>query len=150
MDTPVAEKKKPGRPAKNKIPEVTAPTEKATGTEYTFPEGTNIQNISVTSMKRVSLANPEFDPFKKYKTDPKMYYRALNNRSHNITKREAEGYKLIPEAKYGDLVLGCMPKEIRQQREAYVKEKTQNQTTAAVERFKEEAERGGVETYEEQ
>lgn len=109
----------------------------------------DIRNISVTSRKRVSLSKPEFDPFKKYKTDPKMYYRALNNRPLNITKREAEGYKLIPEAKFGDLILGCMPKEDRKEREAYVDEKTKNQTTAAVEQFKEEASRGGVETYEE-
>jgi hypothetical protein len=136
-------KKKAGRPPKVKVVE-TANVEGAVdlGIE-------DIRNISVTSRKRVSLATPEFDPFKQYKKDPKMYYRALNNRPMNISKREAEGYKLIPEAKFGDLVLGCMPKENRAERETYVKEKTQKQKKAAVEQFKEEASRGGVETYEE-
>jgi len=145
VDTATVEKpkKKAGRPPKVKVAE-TANIDGAVdlGIE-------DIRNISVTSRKRVSLANPEFDPFKKFKTDPKMYYRALNNRAHNITKREAEGYKLIPEAKFGDLVLGCMPKEDRAERETYVKDKTKNQTNAAVDQFKEEASRGGVETYEE-
>lgn len=141
VETP---KKKAGRPPKKKEVVETANVEGAVdlGIE-------DIRNISVTSRKRVSLADPKFDPFTKFKTDPNMYYRALNNRATNITKREAEGYKLIPEAKYGDLVLGCMPKDIRSEREAYVKEKTEKQKEASVNQFKETANKEGFESYEE-
>lgn len=146
-----APKKKRGRPAQKKD---IAETAKVIASEIEknppFDTGVDdIRNISVTSRKRVSLANPEFDPFTKFKTDPNMYYRALNNRATNITKREAEGYKLIPEAKYGDLILGCMPKDNRAEREAYVKEKTEKQKQASVEQFKEAAHQGGIKSYEE-
>lgn len=136
---------------KTEVKETPKPTEPDARMDNAFelPEGVDVNNISVTSMKRVSLSDPNFDPFTKFKTDPKMYYRAINNRSHNVTKREAEGYKLIPEAKYGDLVLGCMPKELRASKEAHVREKTANQTQATSERFKEEADRSGIKTYEE-
>ncbi len=135
-------KKKPGR---KKVEPVTTETK---GSMVELPID-DIREISVTSRKRGTLANPEFDPFTKYKTDPNMYYRALNNRASNITKREAEGYKVIPEAKYGDLVLGCMPKEIRKERETYVAEKTLQQKKATSEQFKEDAAKGGLKTFEE-
>lgn len=134
-------KKKPGRKAKPVVVE-------GKGSMVELPID-DIREITVSSRKKVSLANPDFDPFAKYKKDPKMYYRALNNRAHNLTKREAEGYKIIPEAKFGDLVLGCMPKENRAERVAKVEEKTKQQKAAAVDQFKEDAARGGVETIEE-
>lgn len=134
-------KKKPGRKAQPVVVE-------GKGSMVELPID-DIREITVSSRKKVSLANPDFDPFTKYKKDPNMYYRALNNRSHNITKREAEGYKIIPEAKYGDLVLGCMPKENRAERVAKVEEKTAQQKAAAVDQFKEDAARGGVETIDE-
>jgi hypothetical protein len=109
----------------------------------------DIRNISTQSRKRVSLTNPDFDPFTKFKTEPDMYYRAINTRAHNLRKREAEGYKTIPGSEYGDLILAKLPKEIRVEREDYIKEKTKNQTRAAVEQFKETAGKSGVESYEE-
>jgi hypothetical protein len=109
----------------------------------------DIRAISTQSRKRVSLSNPEFDPFTKFKTEKGMYYRAINTRPHNLRKREAEGYKTIPGSEYGDLVLAKLPKEIRTEREGYIKEKTLNQTRAAVDQFKESAEKSGIKTYEE-
>ena len=109
----------------------------------------DIRTISAQSRKRVSLTNPDFDPFTKFKTEKGMYYRAINTRAHNLRKREAEGYKTIPGSEYGDLILAKLPKDIREEREGYVKEKTINQTRAAVEQFKETAEKSGVKSYEE-
>jgi hypothetical protein len=109
----------------------------------------DIRNVAVQSRKRVSLTNPDFDPFTKFKTDPSMYYRAINVKPHNVRKREAEGYKTIPGSEYGDLVLAKLPKEVRVEREDYIKEKTKGQTRAAVERFKEDSAKSGVKAYEE-
>lgn len=142
------EKKKPGRPKKVVATASPAVIPQPDGSVELPVE--DIRNITTTSRKRVSLANPEFDPFKKHKTEPnKFHYRALNTRAHNIRKREAEGYQTIPGSEYGDLILGKLPKEIRKEREDYIKEKTEAQKQASVERFREEAERGGVESYEE-
>ena len=109
----------------------------------------DIRAISTRSNKRVSLGHPDFDPFTKFKTEKNMYYRAINTRAHNLRKREAEGYKTIPGSEYGDLILAKLPKDVRTEREDYIKEKTINQTRAAVEQFKESAEKSGVKAYEE-
>ena len=109
----------------------------------------DIRNVAVQSRKRVSLTNPDFDPFTKFKTEKGMYYRAINMKPHNVRKREAEGYKTIPGSEYGDLILAKLPKDIRVEREDYVKEKTMSQTRAAVEKFKEDSAKSGIKAYEE-
>lgn len=110
----------------------------------------DIRQISVASRRRVSLASPDYDPFKKFKKDEnKFYYRAVNTRPHLLRKREAEGYQTIPGSEYGDLVLAKLPKEVRKEREDYVKERTKNQTNAAVEQFKAEADVAGMKPFEE-
>lgn len=109
----------------------------------------DIRNVAVQSRKRVSLSNPDFDPFNKFKTEKGMYYRAINTKPHNVRKREAEGYKTIPGSEYGDLILAKLPKDVRVEREDYIKEKTKGQTRAAVEKFKEDSAKSGVKAYEE-
>jgi len=134
------------------IPEVKEPakTETHTTMDNSVDLGDiDIRTISAKPQRRVSLTNAEFDPFTKHKTDPSMYYRAINVRPHNLRKREAEGYKTIPGSEYGDLILAKLPKDVRKEREDYIKEKTKNQTRAAVDSFKESAGKSGVETYEE-
>jgi len=147
-----------GRPkgSTNKKPAIVEPQEiKEPTAPVPLPDGSvdlgdiDIRTISSKSRKRVSLTNPDFDPFTKFKTEKGMYYRAINVRPHNVRKREAEGYKTIPGSEYGDLILAKLPKDIREEREDYVKEKTKNQTRAAVEQFKESAEKSGIKSYEE-
>ena len=142
-----------GRPRKNpveltdEVKEVLEETAKETGSYAELPIE-DIREISVQSRAKVSLADPNYDPFKKFKTEKGMYYRALNTRPHNLRKREAEGYKTIPGSEYGDLVLAKMPMDVREAREGVTQEKTSNQKRAAVEQFKEDASRSGVKSYE--
>ena len=96
-----------------------------------------------------TLADEAFDPFAQYKTDPGNYhYRALNIRPQNMRERKAQGYETIPEAEFGDLVLGRIPREIHERRLAREEQKTKQQERAARERFKNEAETLGVKTFE--
>lgn len=115
----------------------------------TIPGG-DIKQVYARPAARVSLANPQFDPFAKHKTDEKrFYYRAINTRPHNLRKREAEGYETIKGSEYGDLVLAKMPKDLRQERVEYVQEKTVQQHRATAEQFKEDAAKNGVKTFKE-
>lgn len=142
-----------GRPRKKPVEAVEAKAveteEVKRGTEVELPID-DIREITVTSRRRVSLADPQYDPFKEHKKDEnKFYYRAVNTRPHLLRKREAEGYQTIPGTEYGDLVLAKLPKDVRKEREDYAKEKTIRQTKAAVEQFKAEAEKSGMKPYEE-
>ena len=103
------------------------------------------QSVTVATRKRISLKNRSEDPFTKFKTDEKRYsYRALNTNSRNMREKEAEGWEPIAEAKYGDLILAKIPREDFEERSQNVQERTQAQTTAAVESFREEAAKNGV------
>lgn len=109
-----------------------------------------LQRVSAAPRKKMNLTNPKFDPFTKFKTDEKrFYYRALNTKPDNLSVREAEGFELIPEAKFGDLILGKLPRDVHEDMAADTQEKTERQTEAAVNQFKEDAARHGVETFEE-
>lgn len=109
-----------------------------------------IQTVGVATRKKINLTNAKFDPFTKFKTDEKrFYYRALNTKPENLSIREAEGFQLIPEAKFGDLVLAKMPRDMHEEATAETREKTERQTEAAVTQFKETAASHGVETFEE-
>jgi len=103
--------------------------------------------VSVTS---IDTTSPNYDPFEKYKTEPeKYYYRALNVRPNIMSKREAQGYEIVPEAKqYGDLKLARMPWELRNQRVKKVEDKTKKLTESTVEQFREQATRHGYKTFE--
>lgn len=112
--------------------------------------GGETPNITVEPRRRPSLADPQFDPFNKYKKEEdKFYYRAINTRPHLLRKREAEGYQPIKGSEYGDLVLARIPKEDREAREKYLKDKAKSQLRSARESFHEQAARHGVKTYEE-
>jgi hypothetical protein len=94
----------------------------------TLPEG----QITVDRVRRPTLADKRFDPFEKFKTEPdKFHYRALNSKAHNISKKEAQGYETIGGSQFGDLVLGRIPKDIRQANERYALEKDPKQRAAA-------------------
>jgi hypothetical protein len=104
--------------------------------------------VTVDRVSRPTLANERFDPFNKFKTEPdKFHYRAINTRAHQLRRREAEGYQTIAGSEFGDLVLAKIPKEIKEQRAQAVIEKSDMQKEAGTARFKEDAERAGVETY---
>jgi len=106
--------------------------------------------VTVERVLRPSLASEKADPFKKFKTEPdKFYYRAINTRESNVRVREAQGYQTIGGSQFGDLVLAKIPMEQRVAQEAAIRAKNDAQREAAVEQFKEEAARHGVESYEE-
>jgi len=100
-------------------------------------------------VKEPTLANEQFDPFDKFKTGPdKYHYRALNIRPQNMRVRMAEGYETIEGSEYGDLILGKIPLEVHKTRIEKEEMKTKQRTTAAVDKFKEEAAAAGVKTFE--
>jgi hypothetical protein len=114
---------------------------------FAIPEGAS---ISVERRAKPSLADKRFDPANKFKTDPDhFYYRYIPSRPRERNMREAEGYQPIPGSEFGDLVLAKLPKEIQQENVAELNDKTERQTDATVNQFKEEARRMGVETFEE-
>jgi hypothetical protein len=109
-----------------------------------------LQTVSAAPRKKVNLIDARSDPFSKFKTDEKrFYYRALNTKPDNLSVREAEGFQVMPEAKFGDLVLAKLPREAHEEQAEEVRDKTFRQTDAAVNQFKEEAARHGVETFDE-
>ena len=109
------------------------------------------QTTTTVSQRKVSLKNRQEDPATKWKTDEDHYtYRWLNKNPRNMSEREAEGWEVCPSLEgrqpiYGDLILGRKAKGEYLAEKHQKDEKTQAQTTAAVEQFKEEAARYGVE-----
>lgn len=107
-------------------------------------------SVAVYPGRMPSLANRESDPFTKFKTDEKHFaYRAINTRPHLRRQREAEGWTTIPGSEYGDLILAKMPIEHREAMRKEQQDMTKRQSQAATERFKEEAARSGVKTFDE-
>ena len=104
------------------------------------------QGVTVASRKRVTLADPRFDPFNQWKTDEKhFHYRALNTNPKNMQVKKAEGWEIVdPQATYGDLILAKIPREEQQERVKETRERTKAQITAAVDQFKETAAGAGV------
>lgn len=105
------------------------------------------QGVTVNTRHKRTLVDPRFDPFNKWKTDEKHYhYRALNTNPKNLNIKEAEGWQIVdPKAVHGDLILGQMPRDDYEANAQLIQEKTKAQEVAAVEQFKEEAARHGVE-----
>jgi hypothetical protein len=105
--------------------------------------------VSVYPVRLPSLASRETDPFTRFKTDEKRFaYKAINTRPNLKRQREAEGWETIPGSEYGDLVLAKIPKSISEARTKMKQEKTERQTKAIREGFREEAARSGFETFE--
>lgn len=127
------------------------PKKAQTTTEHPLelPDGTRIEvgrDLSTPS------AGPGFDPFEKHKTEPdKFYYRGLNTRRTYLDKRLAQGYEIVPDQEnpYGDLILGRIPWEKRNQRVKSKDDKAASMQAVAVDQFKEEAQRAGVKTFKE-
>lgn len=109
--------------------------------------------VSVEPRRKVNLTSTQFDPFTKFKTDEKhFHYRALNMKPDNLNVREAEGYDYRfhnGAARFGDLILARIPRELHEENRSDVRGKTERQTEAAVNQFKEDAARHGVEVFEE-
>jgi len=102
-----------------------------------------------TPVAEPSLANPMFDPFSEFKTDEEnFHYRALNTRKQNMAVRKAEGYETIPDAEFGDLVLGKIPREVHERRVTRDELKNKHAVQSAKESFKEKAKELGVKTFE--
>lgn len=121
----------------------------------TSPDGHSLEIpdnavIEVHDCGVVNLTSPEFDPFGKFKTDEERYhYRALNVRPQNLRERIAQGYETIPGSEFGDLILGQIPKEVHQRQVAHEEARTKAQQRSAVERFKADAAKLNVKTFEE-
>lgn len=98
------------------------------------------------------MASTQFDPFAPFKEDEKLwYYRGLNTKPASLRKRKAQGYEIVSdEARHGDLVLGRIPRELKQAREQKNLAKAAGQKEAVASQFKEAAARQGIETFEEQ
>ena len=104
-----------------------------------------LSTVSCSTRKRVSLKNRAEDPFTKFKDDEKRFaYRALNINKRNMREKEAEGWQPIPGSEYGDLILAKLTRDDYEDNKQSVIEKTQAQTQATVEQFKEEANKFGV------
>lgn len=86
-----------------------------------------------------TLASPEFDPFNKWKTDPQhYYYRGLSMREKNINKRKAMGYEIVsPDATHGTLILGRLPREIKEARDKANVTKAESQSKSVAEHYQE-------------
>ena len=117
-------------------------------------QGIEVKDLdSVKALGRVkepSLGDPNYDPFKQFKTEEdKYYYRALNVRPHNLRMREAQGFKTIPGTEYGDLVLGKMPRHIKESLDAKERKKATEMLAAPKNEFKQKAEDAGLKTFEE-
>lgn len=140
-------KRRRGRPTRAESAKIRAEKEKeiAKGQALEIPDDAKIDVLG--PVKVPTLADPQYDPFNKDKTEPKKFhYRALNTRGHMLRKREAQGYQVVPGAKeYGDLILGRIPKEINDARAKVKAEKAKSMSRSVEERFKQEAERSGIE-----
>jgi hypothetical protein len=146
-----------GVPRKKKVEPVLTPEPNVDAVKIN--EGAIISEKSVDEILSTSYAYPsrmptlasrESDPFTKYKTDEKNFaYRALNKKPMNLAEREAQGWETIPGSEYGDLILAKMPRDRKDSMNRQTQEKTKAQTQATTERFKEEAARSGVTTFEE-
>lgn len=113
-----------------------------------FPDGARISNPK--PVKEPTIASKQFDPFEPFKKDPEEYhYRALNIQPRNMRERKAQGYEMIPDTEFGDLVLGRIPKAEHERRIAKEESLGKRQTKAAAEQFKEQADKYGVKTFEE-
>ena len=91
-------------------------------------------------VKIPTLADAQFDPFNKWKTDPQnYYYRALSSREKNINKRKAMGYEIVsPDATHGSLILGRLPRELKDARDKANTAKAESQSKVVAEGFKEQ------------
>uniref|UniRef100_A0A6M3K8G9 Uncharacterized protein n=2 Tax=viral metagenome TaxID=1070528 RepID=A0A6M3K8G9_9ZZZZ len=155
MEDTMEVKKKAGRP-RREIKETEKILKKILESEQVqeavpavFPDGTKIEVLGPVAPP--TLTGAQFDPFEKFKKEPnKFHYRALNNRAHNLRKREAEGYELVQGAKpFGDLVLAKIPIENKKAREKKKSDRLSSMKRAVKAKFREEAAQHGVETFEE-
>lgn len=98
--------------------------------------------ISVVSVREPSLANPETDPFSKFKKNPeKFHYRALNIKTHNLRTKEASGYQTVSGSEFGDLVLARIPKEIYEARQKKREKKSEDRGKAIKDSFQDQTNR---------
>lgn len=130
------------------VPRKPQPTEGAVVSERSMEEV--MKSTTMERRAKPSLANAQFDPWKKFKTDPEhFYYRGIPTRPRERSMRESEGYIPITGSEFGDLVLAKLPIDMQQENVAEINDKTKRQEEAAVNQFREEAARHGVETFEE-
>jgi len=88
-----------------------------------------------------TLANPQFDPFSKWKTDPtNYYYRGLSTREKNMNKRKAMGYEVVsPDATHGSLILGRLPRHVKEARDSANIAKAESQSKSVATEYREQS-----------
>jgi hypothetical protein len=98
---------------------------------------------------RISLCpDPEkgtYDPFDQYKTEPEKYfYYAVNVDKKARIERETQGFELIPDAVFGDLILARMPNEKHEKMLKKEQQKAKAQLRAPKAAYREEMKSMGL------